>query len=130
MSVTPEIEADILRAHGANPKRFSPFKVAKQVGATIGEVLAVVNKHKAVEVRHDGQVERPELGRFIVASRRVAAGSWDNTDPGVAQARRNYEAGTHDMATYRDGPWLHLCSFPLMRPRRARPGFFTGKALA
>lgn len=130
MSVTPEIEADILRAHGANPKRFSPFKVAKQVGATIGEVLAVVNKHKAIDTPYDGQVQRASLERFIVASRRVTEGGWNNDDVGVHQARRAYEAGTHDMATYRDGPWLHLCSFPLQRPRRARPGFFTGKALA
>lgn len=130
MSVTPEIEADILRAHEANPKRFSPFKVAKQVGATIGEVLAVVNKHQAIETPYEGQIERPELGRFIVASRRISDGGWNNSDPGVLLARRGFEAGTHDMATYRDGKWLHLCSFPLIRPRRARPGFFTGKALA
>lgn len=129
MSVTPEIEADILRAHGLNPKRFSPFKVAKQVGATIGEVLAVVNQHKAVEVVHDGALTRAELTPFIVASRRAGEGSWNNTEPGVAQARRDYEAGTHDMASYRDNGWLHLCSFPLSRPRRPRPGFFIGKAL-
>lgn len=124
MSVTPEIEAEILRAHGAHPSRFSPFRVAKQVGATVSEVLDVVKKHEASPMSFDGTVRRPELARFIVASRRASEAGWNNEDVGVVEARRRFCAGTHDMAKHREGIWLHLCSFPLSRPRKARPHYF------
>lgn len=130
MSVTLEIEAEIMRAHEANPKRFSPFRVAKQVGATISEVIAVVNKNREPEgTPFEGSIKRQGLARFIVASRRVTDPGWDNSHEGVVRARRGYEAGTHDMATHREGKWLHLCLFPLVRQRRARPGYFTGAKL-
>jgi len=126
VAVTPEIEADIMRAYNLNPKRFSPFRVAKSVGATMSEVIAVVNRNKDTHTDEVTGVTRRELEPYIVASRRVMEAGWNNEDVGVSRARRAYEAGTHDMATHREGPWLHLCSFPLHRPRRARPGYFTG----
>lgn len=127
MTVTPEIEAEIMRAHGANPKRFSPFKVAHATGVNISDVLATVRKNSATMTdgtEHSGGQGRPDLADVIIASRRVMDAGWDNADPGVVEARARYCAGTHDMATHRDGAWLHLCSFPLTRPRRPRPGYF------
>lgn len=133
MSVTPEIEADILRIHGLNPKRFSPFRASKTVGATVEEVMAVVRRHSlntTESSEHSGGVGRAELEPYIVASRRINDRGWENTDPGVHRARLLFEAGTHDMATHRDGAWLHLCSIPLSRHRKPRPGYFTGRPLA
>lgn len=129
MAVTPEIEADIMRAYNLNPKRFSPFRVAKSVGATLGEVIAAVNRNKDTNSDEVSGIARRELEPYIVASRRIMDPGWNNEDAGVVRARRAYEAGTHDMATHREGGWIHLCLFPLSRPRRARPGYFTGGAL-
>ena len=129
MAVTPEIEAEIMRAYNANPKRFSPFRVAKAVGATINEVTTVVNRNKEVHNDEIVGVVRRELEPYIAASRRVMDAGWNNDDDGVVRARRAYEAGTHEMATHREGGWLHLCSFPRARPRRACPGYFTGGTL-
>jgi hypothetical protein len=129
MAVTPEIEAEIIKAFEMNPKRFSPFKTSKRVGATLEEVLSVVTKHKGANVAYDGRLRRPELERFILASRRVSEPAWDNEDAGIVMARRLFEAGTHDMATHRDNGWFHLLCIPLNRPRRARPGYFTGKPI-
>lgn len=126
MSVTPEIEAEILAIYRANPKRFSTFKAGRKVGVSSTEVMAVVAKHRDTVAdgrEHNGGAGRPELEPFIVASKR-ASEPWNNKDTGVAHARAAYCAGTHDMATHRDGAWLHLCLFKLARPRPARPNFF------
>jgi repressor of nif and glnA expression len=130
VSVTPEIEAEILRALDANPKRFSAIRIAKSVGATMAEVKAVVNRYRAQVLNEtSGAITRAELEVYITAARRVTEHGWNNADEGVIAARRAFEAGTHDMATYRDGPWLYLCSFPLSRRRPPRPGYFTGRPL-
>lgn len=132
MSVTPEIEAEIMARHRRSSHRFSPFKVGRAVGCSTQEVIDVVNRHRgqmADGSEHNGGKGRPDLQDYIRASRRVNAGGWDNSDVGVRMARRAYEAGTHTMATHRDGAWLHLCSIPLRRPVKARPGYFTGKAI-
>jgi hypothetical protein len=127
VAVTPEIEADIMRLHDQNPKRFSPFRVAKQVGATMAEVIATVNQNKVIEgTDFSGTISRVGLLRFIVASRPY--GSWDNTDEGVIEARRRYDAGTHTMATHRENGWMHLCSIPLRRPVRAVRRYYATEA--
>lgn len=124
MAITPEIEAEILRAYNLNPKRTSPFRIARDVGATTGEVIGVLKRNQEPGT-YTGDVTRVELVPFIVASRRATEAGWDNTDEAIIRARAAYEAGTHDMATHREGPWLHLCSIPVHRKRRARPGYFS-----
>lgn len=127
MAVTPEIEADVLRIFRNNPKRFSPFKAANQVGASLGEVLSIVRAYKDVpveRVEHNDGAGREDLQAYIVAARRASDLGWNNDDTGVVEARRRFCAGTHDMATHRDGPWLLLCSFPLQRKRTPRPNYF------
>lgn len=118
-----------MRLHDLNPNRFQPFRVAKAVGATVGEVLRVVAEAKGTPGTFSGDLARATLAPYVVASRRATDAGWNNEDPGVMKARRGYEAGTHDMATHREGKWLHLCSFPLARPVRPRPRYFTGAKL-
>lgn len=71
---------------------------------------------------HDG-FGKPEFRRYL-AARSLAAGSWDNKRPEVAEARAKFEAGTHNMITGRDGPYLLLYLFPraVLQPR---PNYFT-----
>lgn len=123
--ITPEIQAEIMQLYTSNPRRFSPFKVAKKVGATASEVLRVINSLDELNiVVVPGITRRPRLARYVVASREADSRGWDNKNPDIVAARERYCAGTHDLATYREGRWLHLCSFPLMRPRRPRPNYF------
>lgn len=117
MAITPEIIEDTLRHY---KQTRSPFKTATKVGITVTEVLQIVDsqqdKLSSVQERHGG-FGRPALQPFIVARRRALDREWDNGDTKVALARENYEAGTHIMATGRDGSWLILYSVP----RRGRP---------
>lgn len=126
MSITPEMEAEILAAHAANPKRFSPFKVSRQVGTSVAEVLRIVNEKvegrapPALHTRRD----RVDLADYIIASRRVSDGCWDNDSEAVRSARAAVCAGTHTMATHRNGDWQYLCLFRLQRPIAPNPTYF------
>jgi hypothetical protein len=127
MTTTPEIKAEILRAYNANPSRFSPFKTAKLVGVSMATVLEVVDDHRQNNEGVSGKTRsagRDDLLPYVVASRRANAPGWDNNEPAVANARQQFAAGTHTMATHRDGGWLHLCLFPLKRPIAPRLNYF------
>lgn len=126
MAITPEMEAEIVAAHAANPRRFSPFKVSRQVGASVAEVLRVVNSKvegrvaPALQSRRD----RTDLTDYIVASRRVSDGCWDNNSEEIRNARALVCAGTHTMATHRNGDWQYLCVFRLEQPVTPNPHYF------
>jgi hypothetical protein len=125
MPLTPEMEAEILSAHDANPKRFSPFKVSRQVGTSVAEVLRVVNSRvegRTAPVLYNR--DRVELAPYIIASRRVSDGCWDNDSEAIRDARAQVSAGTHTMATHRNGEWQYLCLFPLRRPASPNPNCF------
>lgn len=118
MSLTPEVEAEVLRVYRQTR---SPFKTAKKVGhIDVSDVFAVINKHEGeistAQERHGG-FGREELRDHLVARRKITVSGWNNADPLIAKAREDYEAGTHIMATGRDGGWLLLYSIP----RRGRP---------
>lgn len=107
-------------------KHRSPSKVARNLGISIRKVLEVdqeLSGHPRIvrEERHDG-LGRPELRQFTVARKRAMA-VWDASDPKIIAAREAYEAGTHDMATGRDGDWLILYSIPV-RKTNPRPSYF------
>lgn len=107
-------------------KHRSPSKVARNLGISIRDVLSVdeelSGRPRIVrEERFEG-LGRPELRQFTVARKRAMA-VWDVADPNIVEAREAYEAGTHDMATGRDGDWLILYSFPL-RKSQPRPNYF------
>ena len=105
----------------------SLFKTAKKLGIEISYVKTVVesmpeeSKPDLATCRWEGFGD-PDKKAFLVA-RNSADRSWDNSRPEVAKAREDFEAGTHDMATGRDGPFILLYSFP-RAVRQPRPGYF------
>ena len=64
--------------------------------------------------------------RFIVAIRHCD-GPWLNEDQkGISKARDDYEAGTHEMCTGRQGDWFILFSVPRKKRCGARKFFTMG----
>lgn len=121
--ITPEIEQDIVR----ELRKFrSPSKVAKLLGVDIRDVLPIADRlSEAPRVSREEQFDgmgKPSLSQHAVA-RKKAWEVWDNADPAVAQAREDYEAGTHNMLTGRDGDWFILYSVP-QRKVTPRPNYF------
>lgn len=121
--LTPEQEDDVI----AEYRRVrSPFKVATNLNLNVAEVWAVIDANPDAAIanveRWDGD-GRPDLREFFVAKVRCSD-KWDNDDPGVALARERFCAGTHTMATHRDGVVKFLCSIPLKRRVPARPDYF------
>ncbi len=120
-----ELDKDI-RAEYA--KHGSLFKTARGMGVPVDYVLKIVNTDKQQPkpdlstCEFDGFGD-PEKRRYLVA-RSLAKESWDNTRPEVADARATYEAGTHDLAIGRDGPYLLMYLFPRAVPA-PRPNYFT-----
>lgn len=103
----------------------SPFKVAKNLGLDVKIVWAVVDENpEALSARAEryGGEGRPDLQPFIVGKKKVGT-AWDNNDPAIAKARADYEAGTHDMMTHRDGAFEFLVSRPQKRAT-PRPDYF------
>ena len=121
--MSPELEEEIVQALR---KLRAPAKVSRHLGVDISAVLSVADRFEGTsrrtrETTYDG-FGRPELQEYIVA-RKMAYHVWDNEDPAIAEARANYEAGTHDMCTGRDGDWLILYSIP-QRRTTPRPDYF------
>lgn len=57
--------------------------------------------------------------RHINANPTARYSGWDNRAAEIIEARRKYDAGTHDMVQARDGDWLIMYAIP----RRRRPEF-------
>lgn len=105
--------------------KHSPYKVAKAVGISARDVLSIIAEHghRVSEIieRYEGR-GRPELREYIVA-RKKAADCWDNEDPAIVKARADYESGTIELATGRDGRWLILYAIPRV-VKKPRPDYF------
>lgn len=104
----------------------APAKVARNLGLDLSLVLQVSDEIGGVRrtsrsESYDGW-GRPELRGFAV-DRRRAYQAWDNSIPEIANARADYEAGTHEMCTGRDGDWLIMYSIPRTRVT-PRPDYF------
>ena len=104
----------------------APGKVSRNLGIDIRLVLEVADElagtpRRVREEIYDGY-GRPDIRQYLVGRKR-ATDVWDNTNPTIAAARAAYEAGTHDMATGRDGDWLLLYSIP-QRKVTPRPDYF------
>jgi hypothetical protein len=121
--LTPDQEAEVI----AEYRRVrSPFKVANNLGFNVQDVWNVIDQNPdaaVANVERWGGEGRPDLRPYFVASARCSE-RWDNDDPGVALARDRYCAGTHTMATHRDGTTKFLCSIPLKRKVPPQPDYF------
>lgn len=123
MSLGPEIIEDVLLEY---KRTRSPFRTANLTGLEVSVVWGIIEEHTeklSAYPERNGGFGRPELEQHIVVRRKVTTREWDNTDPAVAKARADYEAGTHEMATGRDGGWLILYSIPRKRVQ-PRPNYF------
>lgn len=103
----------------------SPFKVSKNLIVPVGVVWSVIDDNPdalSARVEKYAGEGRPDLRPFIVGSKRCGT-AWDNNDPAIAKARADYEAGTHDMMTHRDGNTEFLVSKPQSRVT-PRPEYF------
>lgn len=125
-AVTPEIEKEILAEYRKNPQRFSPFRTASAVGASIDQVFAVVDANKESAAKSDeshGGYGKPNLRRYLIARKKGMTSGWNNDDPKIKAARDGLEEGTNTMVTGRDGTWILLYSIPL-KTVRPRPNYF------
>lgn len=123
MELSDEIIEDVLLEY---KRTRSPFRTANLTGLDASVVWSIIEEHSnkltAYPERHGGY-GRFEVEKYIVARRTVTSRSWDNTDPAIADARLSYEAGTHELATGRDGGWLILYAIPRKKVT-PRPNYF------
>lgn len=121
--ISPELRHEIILELR---KVRAPSKVSRNLGIDIRMVLPIADElagtPRVVREEQFGGYGRPELREFLVGRKR-AHETWDNTDPQIAIARTNYELGTYDMTTGRDGDWLLLYSIP-QRKVTPRPDYF------
>ena len=119
------IDEDILEEYA---RHNSLFKTARKLNVEVAYVSQVINANPQVdapameECQWDGFGD-PEKQKFLVA-RMLATETWDNELPEVAKARADYEEGTIDMATGRDGPYILLYAFP-RAVKQPRPNHFS-----
>lgn len=121
--LTPHIIDEVIQAY----KRLkSPFRVAKLLSLDVQQVWDVIEENPelvtAVPCRFGGD-GRPELFPYLAARRKVSDPGWDNKSAEIQQARADYEAGTHNMVTGRDGNWLLMYMVPQKRIT-PRPDYF------
>jgi hypothetical protein len=124
VALTPEVIQEIVTTYRQTR---SPFKTARKVGVEVDDVFSVINDHqdKITETQErNGGLGREELQPFTVARRRASERGWNNNLEEIVQARKQYEAGTHIMATGRDGSWLILYSIPRKGRPDPQPGYF------
>jgi len=118
------LDAEILEEYA---KHHSLFKTARKLGVDVSYVSQVVEAAPSQvapdlsQCRFEGNGD-PEKEAYLVG-RMLATEVWDNSIPAVAEARGNFEAGTHDLATGRDGPYILLYSFP-RAVKQPRPNYF------
>jgi len=110
-------------------KHGSVFKTCRHLGIDNVEYVSNIANDMKKDIKpdlsgcsHDGY-GKPSLRENLVA-RSLASEVWDNERPEVADARAKYEAGTHDMATGRDGPYVLLYLFA-RGVKSPRPDYFT-----
>lgn len=104
----------------------SPFRVANLFGLDVQEVWKVMEANPdrlaAIPTRFGGD-GRPAMFPYLAARRKVSDPSWDNDSAEVQVARSAFEAGTHTMATGRDGNWLLMYMIPQAQVT-PRPDYF------
>ena len=123
VDMNPEMREEIARDLR---KTRAPARTAKNLGYPIRLVIEVMEEERQPRPFREekyGGMGRPEMQQFIVDRKRPWE-IWPNlTDP-VLTARNQYEAGTHEMATGRDGDWLILYSIPRKTVAKDRQNYF------
>ena len=112
MNLSQEVIDDVLHEYR---RTRSPFRTATATGIDVKLVWQIVDQHSdklSSFSERNGGLGRPEMQRYLVARRQVTARQWDNDLPEIAKARANYESGTIEMMTGRDGGWLILYAIP------------------
>lgn len=106
-------------------KSRSYFRVARALNIPMEKVKAILQDDtppiQRREPMHGGE-GRPEMRKYKVASKHVDT-AWDNTNSDIVLARADYELGTHEMTTGRDGDTIILYSIPRVQTT-PRPGYF------
>lgn len=128
---TPEQVQEVMSVYAKT--RSSPFKTARLLNVDVQDVFNIVERTKVSQDEpeaHNGGLGRPEIRAYALASRPANESGWDNKDAGVIRARENYEAGTHEMATGRDGSVLILYSIPRRYREKGREHYFTPEKVA
>lgn len=123
VELTPEVREEIARDLR---KTRAPARTAKNLAYPIRLVLEVVEEEKQPrpfrEEKYEG-LGLPNMQQYIVARKRPWE-LWDNKVDPVLTARADYEAGTHEMLTGRDGDWLILYSIPRKVVAKDRQNYF------
>lgn len=106
-------------------KHKSIFRCARALGVSLDRVTSVVgekNFHVEKRPAQYGGRGRPEVEKFIVMTK-DGNEAWNNTSSEIEAARKEYEAGTHEMTQGRDGDTIILYSIPraVVHPR---PDYF------
>lgn len=112
-------------------KSRSYFRVARALGIPMEKVKAILGEDTPPIQRRQalfGGRGRPEMEKYIIATTHVDQ-PWNNKDPEIAKGRFDYEAGTHEMMTGRDGDTLILYLIPRVKID-PRPNYFSGGYVA
>lgn len=124
--MSKQLKQDILNEYA---KHHSLYKTAQKLGVQINYIKSVIDSYEFDQdeptdeesiANHNGD---PAKRRFLVG-KILANSSWDNSEPNIADARRKFEDGTHNLGTGRDGPYILLYCFPQIK-RTPRPNYFT-----
>lgn len=116
--IAAEIRSSLLRSR-------SPSRTATSTGYSISLVLQISDELKGPRSYYKekfGGKGRPELQQYTVG-RKKAWEEWDNKEPLIDQARKDYENGVVEIVTGRDGEFLILYAIP-RRKAQPRVGYF------
>jgi hypothetical protein len=117
VDMTPEMREEIARDLR---KTRAPARTAKNL---VLDVMEDERQPRPFREEKYGGLGRPEIQQYIVDRKRPWE-IWANTTDPVLTARNQYEAGTHEMATGRDGDWLILYSIPRKTVAKDRQNYF------
>lgn len=116
IEITPEQRQEIVRAL---IKLRAPSKVAKKLGYDLRDILPIADElaglPRVLREETNGGYGRPELRNFLIGRKR-AHEVWNNEEPAIKKAREDFELGTIEMTTGRDGDWLLLYAIPRVKP--------------
>lgn len=107
-------------------------KVARAMGldfnalkTRFGVETALLNNTEKDEPTDIRLLARPKLRRYVIAAKNIGTAWPKKYDAIIAQHRRNYDAGTHEMAQSTSDGWVVLYSIPRLVKTQPRKFFST-----